>query len=88
MRKQKLALAIAALVTLPLSVGCAVKFEARLLDPFNRTASTSGEAALVGRARHLLAGGLTPVEVVANLVATGQTEDEARRIVALATPGK
>lgn len=88
MRKQKLALAIAALMLAPLSCGCAFKFEARLLDPFNRTASGSGESALVGRARHLLAGGLTPVEVVANLVATGQTEEEARRIVALAASGK
>lgn len=64
--------------------GCALKFEARLLDPFNRPASGSTEGSLVARARHLLLGGLSAAEVEANLGATGQTPDEARRIVALA----
>lgn len=88
MRKSNLALAIAALIVGPLVVGCSLKFEARLLDPFNRPVSGSGEAALVARARHLLAGGLSPAEVEQNLQAQGQTEDEARRIVALAQKGK
>jgi hypothetical protein len=88
MRIGKLALAIAAVIVAPLvvlaSAGCSLKFEARLLDPFNRGVSGTGEGALVARARHLLAGGLSEPEVAQNLVNQGQTEDEARRIVALA----
>jgi hypothetical protein len=82
---RKIVLAASALLSL---AGCAVKFEARLLDPLNHGISGTGESALVARAGHLLAGGLSPDEVVANLLATGQSEDAARRIVALAAGNK
>jgi hypothetical protein len=85
MRFGKLVLAV---FVAALAAGCSLKFEARLLDPMNRAASGNTEAAMVSRARHLLAGGLSEAEVVQNLQAQGQTEDEARRIVALAVKGK
>jgi hypothetical protein len=88
MDKLKLALAIAAVIVAPLVVGCSLHMEASLFAPLNRPVSGNTEGALVGRARHLLAGGLTEAEVIQNLVAQGQTEDEARRIVALAVKGK
>jgi hypothetical protein len=95
MKNEKLAQPMAALATALVGVvvgilcgGCAVKFEARLFDPLNRPISGNSEAAMVARARHLLAGGLSPDEVTQNLQATGQTEEEARRIVALAQKGK
>jgi hypothetical protein len=88
MRFGKLVLAIAAVIVAPLVVGCSLHMEASLFAPLNRTVAGSGEAALVARARHLLAGGLSEAEAAQNLVNQGQTEDEARRIVALAVKGK
>lgn len=67
---------------------CSLKFEARLLDPFNRPVSVSAEDALVARARRLLQAGLSPADVAQNLVAQGQSQTEADRIVALAQGGK
>jgi hypothetical protein len=92
MPMRKLALAVAALIVAPLlllsAAGCSFEIGARMLDPHPRGVSGNTEAAMVARARHLLAGGLTEAEVIQNLVAQGQTEDEARRIVALAVKGK
>jgi hypothetical protein len=92
MQIRKLALAVAALIVAPLVLlsagGCSFEIRARMLDPLNRAVSGTTEGALVARASHLLAGGLTEAEVIQNLVAQGQTEDEARRIVALAVKGK
>jgi hypothetical protein len=77
-------LALVALAVIAIA-GCSLKFEAQLVQPWNRPVdATSGERALVAKARHLLAGGLPDEAVMQNLVDQGLTQDEARRILALA----
>lgn len=71
------------------TAGCSLKFEAKLLEPWNRPVdASSGERALVAKARFLLLGGLQDEAVIQNLVDQGLTQDEARRILALARAGK
>jgi hypothetical protein len=84
-------LVVSALVVLAAvaSMGCAVKFEAQLIQPWNRNVDASnGERALIAKARYLLLAGLEDAAVVQNLVDQGLTQDEARRILALARSKK
>ena len=76
----------AALVLAGLTLaGCSLKFEASLVKPWNRDVdASSGERALVAKARHLLAGGLSDDAVLQNLVDQGLTQEQARRVLALA----
>jgi hypothetical protein len=72
-----------------LSAGCSLKFEASLIQPWNRPVdATAGERALVAKARYLLLAGLEDVAVVQNLVDQGLSQEEARRILALARAKK
>lgn len=79
MRKWMLAAAV-----VMVTAGCSLKFEGRLLQPLNRETGGTGEAALVAQAVALLAKGQTVDAVIQNIVDTGHSQEQARRIVALA----
>lgn len=84
-RVQMAALALCALLV----AGCSLKFEASLVKPWNRDVdAASGERALIAKARYLLLGGLEEAVVTQNLVDQGLTQEEARRIIALARAAK
>lgn len=67
------------------SAGCAFKVEAKLLQPWNRDVdATSGERALISKARYLVLAGMSDEFILQNLVDQGLVVEEARRILALA----
>lgn len=79
----KCAIGCALFVTL-LSAGCSLQMNASLLKPLNRELSGRGEIEFALVAEALLDAGLSEEEVETHLVTRGATEDNARRLIALA----